>query len=116
MDFLDDLIGPHAGRRPIGWDARLWRTGECHYIYIYIFMYVVSCNISFQGECWLNPGIRVPVCFENAISAIVAELPVLKAGTVIVPVDPTQLLAWVEDIVHQTVAKSSPRPRGGRCG
>ncbi|GAA5230695.1 hypothetical protein GCM10025794_32560 [Massilia kyonggiensis] len=34
----------------------------------------------------------------------VTELPGLKAGIAIVPIDPTQLLVWVGDIVHQTVA------------
>ncbi|KAH1483491.1 hypothetical protein KXX06_004838, partial [Aspergillus fumigatus] len=38
------------------------------------------------------------------IHSSVTELPGLKAGIAIVPIDPTQLLVWVGDIVHQTVA------------
>lgn len=94
--FLGGLISRHAQTRPQHPAVRAWDGALTSEKLENDTARVAS---RLQAECGVKPGMVVPICFEKSICAIVAELSVLKAGAGFVPIDPTQPLAWVEDIV-----------------
>ncbi|OBR06389.1 Amino acid adenylation domain-containing protein [Colletotrichum higginsianum IMI 349063] len=54
----------------------------------------------------VSPGDMIPMCFEKSVWTVVALLGALKAGAVFVPLDPSQPISRLREVVAQVRART----------
>nr|POE73233.1 nonribosomal peptide synthetase vlms [Quercus suber] len=101
QECVHDLITQQATHDPEH-EAVVWSEGSLTYAELERISTQLANHLSQLG---VSPGTMVPICFEKSMWAIVAMLGVMKAGGILVPIDPSHSLNRRQTLVEEVNAR-----------